>query len=68
MLFRSTGYQIGSVSPFGNPTQLRVIVDESVPQQTEVSIGSGVRGTTVFIAVKDLMPALGDVEIADLVS
>lgn len=53
-----TGYPIGAVSPFGMPTQLPVLIDESVTAQEEVSIGSGVRGTTVILQVADLLKAL----------
>jgi prolyl-tRNA editing enzyme YbaK/EbsC (Cys-tRNA(Pro) deacylase) len=58
-----TGYELGAVSPFGLPTKMRILVDESVLAQEEVSLGSGVRGTTVFIQSIDLMKALGNIEI-----
>lgn len=58
-----TGYPIGAVSPFGVTHPLRVLVDESVLAQEEVSIGSGIRGTTVILQVKDLMQALGEVAV-----
>ena len=58
-----TGYPIGAVSPFGLPNPLRVLVDQSVLAQDEVSIGSGIRGVTVILRVPDLMRALGDVAI-----
>lgn len=62
-VLRVTGYPIGAVAPFGLPQPLRVLVDESVLAQAEVSIGSGVRGVTVILQVQDLMRALGEVEI-----
>lgn len=55
-----TGYPIGAVSPFGMTTQLPVLIDESVTAQEEVSLGSGVRGTTVILRVADLLKALPD--------
>jgi Cys-tRNA(Pro)/Cys-tRNA(Cys) deacylase len=58
-----TGYELGAVSPFGLPSPLRVLVDESVLGQEEVSIGSGERGLTVILQTEDLMRALGDVEV-----
>jgi Cys-tRNA(Pro) deacylase len=61
-----TGYEIGAVSPFGLPQPLRVLVDKSVLAQEEVSIGSGVRGTTVILKTADLMQALGEVEVVQL--
>lgn len=54
-----TGYEVGSVSPFGLPHPLPILVDESVLSQQSVSIGSGVRATTIFIKTKDLLRALG---------
>jgi len=58
-----TGYEIGAVGPFGLPAPLRILIDASVVAQDEVSFGSGVRGTTIFIGVEDLMRALGEVEV-----
>lgn len=57
-----TGYEIGAVSPFALPRPLRVLVDESVIREAEVSIGSGVRGTTIILATTDLLRGLGDIE------
>lgn len=54
-----TGYEIGAVAPFDLPRPMRVLLDESVARETEVSIGSGVRGTTVILATADLLRALG---------
>lgn len=61
-----TGYELGAVAPFGLPTVLRIIVDQGVFDETELSIGSGMRGTTIIISADDLRKALGDVEIAAL--
>ncbi len=57
-----TGYAIGAVSPFGLPKPLRILLDKSVLNQDEVSIGSGVRGTTIFIQTPDLQRALDKAE------
>jgi Cys-tRNA(Pro) deacylase len=64
-IFAVTGYPIGAVSPFGLAQPLRILVDSSVIQEGEVSIGSGVRYTTVIMDGSDLVRALGQVEIAD---
>jgi Cys-tRNA(Pro)/Cys-tRNA(Cys) deacylase len=58
-----TGYAIGAVSPFGLPRPLPVLIDEQVLAQEEVSIGSGVRGTTVILRVADLIQALPEATI-----
>jgi Cys-tRNA(Pro) deacylase len=62
-----TGYPIGAVSPLGLPYPMRTLVDRSVLQEGEISIGSGVRHTTVILKDQDLMKALGQVEIGDFV-
>jgi prolyl-tRNA editing enzyme YbaK/EbsC (Cys-tRNA(Pro) deacylase) len=61
-----TGYELGAVAPFGLPTKLRTIIDQQVFDETELSIGSGLRGTTIIINASDLRNALGDVEITTL--
>ena len=62
-ILEHTHYSIGAVSPFGLPEPIRILVDENVFQEKEVSIGSGVRYTTVILGVEDLKRALGDVEV-----
>jgi Cys-tRNA(Pro) deacylase len=58
-----THYPTGAVSPFGLPQPLRILVDESVFQQEEISIGSGVRHTTVILSSHELRRALGEFEV-----
>ena len=64
-VLRVTGYQRGAVAPFGLPGPLRILVDNSVFAFAEVSIGSGVRGTTVIIRSEDLRRALPQTEMGD---
>ena len=64
----ATGYETGAVSTFGLPKAMRILVDKKILLQQEVSIGSGVRGTTVILRVEDLIKALGDVELGNFVS
>ena len=61
-VFEHTGYQTGAVSPFGLPSPMRILVDEKIFDQQEISIGSGVRNTTVILASADLRHALGGFE------
>jgi Cys-tRNA(Pro)/Cys-tRNA(Cys) deacylase len=61
-----TGYPIGAVSPFGTIRKLRVLVDSGVFLEEEVSIGSGVRGTTVILKSDHLRRALGEFESVEL--
>ena len=58
----TTGFPLGAVSPFGLPSPMRILVDESVLAQEEVSLGSGVRNTTVILLTADLLKALEPVE------
>ncbi|GAB4580175.1 MAG: YbaK/EbsC family protein [Anaerolineales bacterium] len=60
-----TGTERGAVGPFGLPAPIRILVDASVLSQEEVSLGSGVRGTTIFIRVEEMMRALGNVEVVN---
>ena len=57
-----TGYPRGAVSPFGLPAAMRILADKSIFLEAEVSIGSGVRGTTIILSQSDLQQALGEVE------
>lgn len=59
-LRRVTGYEMGAVAPFGLPQPVPVFVDQSVLDQTDISLGSGVRGTAVMMKTADLLKALGD--------
>lgn len=58
-----TGYQIGAVSPLGLPQPLPIYIDEGIAAEDEISLGSGVRGTTVILRSADLLRALPDAEL-----
>lgn len=58
-----TGYVTGAVSPFGLSTPMRILIDESVLAEEQISIGSGVRGVTVLLKSKDLLNSLHSYEI-----
>lgn len=61
----ATGYLPGTVSPFGLPARLRILVDQSVFLYEEISLGSGERGLALVMASADLQAALGQVEVGD---
>lgn len=69
-VLRVTGYARGAVAPFGLPQPVRILADPSIFEPEEVSIGSGVRGTTVILKTADLRRALNsvfdDVEVVPL--
>jgi prolyl-tRNA editing enzyme YbaK/EbsC (Cys-tRNA(Pro) deacylase) len=64
-----TGYVRGSVSPFGLPEpadpthRIRILIDESIFQEDEISLGSGVRNTAVMMSTTDLRRALPGAEV-----
>jgi Cys-tRNA(Pro) deacylase len=68
-----TGYRVGTVGPFGLPRQvppagtMRVLVDASVVLEEEISIGSGMRDRAVILKSADLIRALGNAEVAQLI-
>jgi Cys-tRNA(Pro) deacylase len=65
-LLATTGYEIGAVSPFGLPMPMRILLDRTVLVEETLSLGSGVRGTTIILQRDDLLHGLGDVEHVDL--
>jgi len=61
-----TGYRIGTVSPFGLKTPVKILIDESVLNEEEISIGSGTRQMAIIMKSADLRQALSDSEIVSL--
>jgi len=59
----ATGFVRGAVTPLGLPHPIRILADESVFSQAEISIGSGVRGVAVILKSTDLQSALGQIEV-----
>lgn len=60
-----TGYRLGAVSPIGLPSPMRILVDESVLEQPEISIGSGERGLAVIMKSGELLSAIGKYELGN---
>jgi Cys-tRNA(Pro) deacylase len=61
-----TGYRVGTVSPFGLKQQVRILIDESVLREEEISIGSGARQMAIIMKSADLRKALGESEVVSL--
>ena len=61
-----TGYRVGTVSPFGLKNPVKVLIDDSVLKEEEVSIGSGVRSVAIIMKSADIQRALGEPEIVSL--
>jgi len=66
-VLRVTGYPLGAVSPFATITPLRILMDRDILAEQEISIGSGVRHTTVIMQREDFLHALGEVELGDFI-
>ncbi len=61
-----TGYRVGTVGPFGLLKQVRVLVDAGVMDEEEISIGSGIRNTAVILKSSDLLHALKEAQVVNL--
>ena len=61
----ATGYRIGTVSPIGTATRLRVLADRGVFIPEEISLGSGQRNTGIILKSADLRRLLPGVELGD---
>jgi Cys-tRNA(Pro) deacylase len=61
-----TGFRIGTVSPFGLKRPVKIMIDESVLREEEVSTGSGARQIAIIIKSADLRRALREAEIVSL--
>jgi Cys-tRNA(Pro) deacylase len=66
-VFTTTGYRIGAVGPFGLPNQLKVLIDASVMDEEEISIGSGMRNTAIILKSVDMQQALKNAEVVSLI-
>lgn len=64
-VYEVTGYETGAVSPFALPHPIRILLDEGILAQKQISIGSGERGTTVIMETADLFRALHGAEFGN---
>lgn len=62
-----TGYRIGTVSPFGLPRPLKILMDPGVLNEEVISIGSGMRNTGIILKSADLRRSLTGAEIVQLI-
>ena len=59
-----SGYERGTITPFGSATELPVIADERVVGET-ISIGAGAHGVAATVAADDLIARFG-AQVADV--
>ena len=57
-----TGYQVGTVSPFGIKSPIPVIADRNIFYPQAVSFGSGLPNTAILMRTEDLKKALGEIK------
>lgn len=61
-----TGYRIGTVSPFGLQRPIRILIDPGVLNETEISVGAGVPNAGIVLSSVDLVRALAEAEVVQL--
>jgi Cys-tRNA(Pro)/Cys-tRNA(Cys) deacylase len=61
-----TGYRVGTVSPFGLKNPIKILIDESVLREEDLSLGSGARQIAIMMKSADLRQALDKSEIVSL--
>ncbi len=66
----ATGYERGTITPFGALGAWPVVADGRLPEMAEVSIGGGGHGVAFLLSGADLLTALaarpGGVQVADV--
>ena len=62
----TTGCKPGAVTPIGTAGLQKILADPGVFEPDEVSIGSGIRGTTIIMQSKDLIKAVPQLELVKL--
>lgn len=63
---QQTGYEIGTVTPFGLPHPLRILADPAIFESPEISLGSGKKGYALILQADLLRILLPNLEITPL--
>jgi len=61
----ATGYERGTITPFGSARAWPVIADASIPSSDRVAIGGGGHGINLHVRGQDLVAAMG-ADVADV--
>jgi Cys-tRNA(Pro)/Cys-tRNA(Cys) deacylase len=62
---RATGYERGTITPFGSTNPWPVVADAAIPELDQVAIGGGGHGVNLHVRGADLVAHLG-AAIADV--
>ncbi len=57
-VYKITGYYIGTVSPFGLPQKMTLLLDQRLKDREEVSIGSGLSGVAIILKTQAMLKLL----------
>lgn len=63
--FAATGYERGTITPFGATTAWPVVADASIDPAGTISLGGGAHGVSVKMAAAEMIDAL-DADVADV--
>jgi Cys-tRNA(Pro)/Cys-tRNA(Cys) deacylase len=63
-----TGYEIGTVNPFGLPRSMPILIDRTILEKKTISIGSGIRGIAILLTPTELLKAMPPYQILALAS
>ncbi len=64
-VYTVSGYKIGTVSPIGLPSTVRILADRSVFMQEEISFGAGEANAAIIMRSADLANCLDSIEVGD---
>ncbi len=61
-----TGCRPGTVTPFGLPAALKILIDRRIVQHEEISLGACRSNTAIILKTSDLLQALNGYTLVDL--
>jgi len=65
-VIEKTGYEPGTVNPFGLDPSIPVLIEQCILSLPEISFGSGIKGTAILINPSNLIKALPNAQIINL--
>jgi len=62
----ATGYEPGTVNPFGLDPAIPILIEDCILSLDEISLGSGLRGTAILMTPSELLRALPGAKTTNL--